>query len=85
MKQTEYFMINEKLLDKQEAIEFIACLNLEHDRHLADSLVCLDKIKFSQTKPIVYLVFWFSSYKRHLKDLEMIDKTIVYLQNKFRE
>ena len=84
MKKDDYFIIDEKLLDKQEAIEFIACLNLERERHLADSLLCLDKIKFSQIKPIIYLVFWFSSYKRHLKDLEMIDKTIVYLQQKWR-
>jgi hypothetical protein len=82
-KKDHYFMIDEKQLDKQESIEFILFLMQEKNRHKVASAECLMKIKTSVNKSFIYLTFWFSSYKRHLQDIEMIDKSIDYLSDKF--
>jgi len=81
MKKDKYFMIDEKLLDKKESVEFIHCLEIEKIRHVVSKINCLTKIKLSSS--ILLLTFWFSSYKRHIQDIEMIEKSIKYLKSKW--
>lgn len=81
-KKNKYFMIDEKLLDEDESKEFISCLNIELDRHNISKLECLKKIELSPS--VLLLTFWFSSYKRHLQDIEMIKKSIKYLKIKWK-
>lgn len=83
MKKNQFMMIDETQLDKDESIEFILFLMQERNRHKVASAECLMKIKTSINKSLIYLTFWFSSYKRHLQDIEMIDKSIEYLSDKF--
>lgn len=80
-KRNKYFMIDEKLLDKDESKEFISCLELEKLRHEVSKLECLRKIELSSS--LLFLTFWFSSFKRHIQDIEMIDKSINYLKSKW--
>jgi len=74
-------MIDEKLLDKKESIDFIYCLEVEKLRHEVSKIDCLTKIEISTS--LLLLTFWFSSYKRHIQDIEMIEKSIDYLKKKW--
>jgi len=80
-KKDKYFMIDEKLLDKKESIEFIYCLEIEKIRHEVSLTDCLIQIDLSAS--FLLLTFWFSSYKRHIQDIELIDKSIRYLKLKW--
>lgn len=80
-KKDKYFMIDEKSLDKNESREFIFCLEIERFRHIISMNDCLTKIQSSFS--LLILTFWFSSYKRHIQDIEMIDKSIKYLKLKW--
>ena len=82
MKKDKYFMIDEKLLDKDESIEFIHCLEVELFRHIISQNNCLSNIQ-SLKCSFLFLTFWFSSYKRHIQDIEMIEKSINYLKQKW--
>lgn len=75
-------MIDEKLLDKKESIDFIYCLDKEKIRHIVSKINCLTEIDISTS--FLFLTFWFSSYKRHIQDIEMIDKSIQYLKAKWK-
>lgn len=81
-KKDKYFMIDEKLLDKDESREFISCLEIELDRHEVSKIDCLTKIELSSS--LLLLTFWFSSYKRHIQDIKMIEKSIEYLKEKWQ-
>lgn len=74
-------MIDEKSLDKNESIEFIFCLEIEKYRHTISIDDCL--IKMQSSFSFLLMTFWFSSYKRHIQDIEMIDKSIKYLKLKW--
>ena len=82
LKKNKYFMIDETGLSRLESKEFISCLEVEKFRHVNAKNNCL--IKFQQSYSFLNLMFWFSSYKRHLQDIEMIDKSIKYLKLKWK-
>lgn len=76
-------MIDEKQLNIDESKEFIGFLLKERNRHHIASAECLMKIKNSKDKSLLFLTFWFSSYKRHLQDIDKIDESVKYLSDKF--
>ena len=74
-------MIDEKFLDKKQSKQFIFCLEIERCRHVISINDCIIKIQSSSS--FLLLTFWFSSYRRHIQDIEMIDKSIEYLKSKW--
>jgi hypothetical protein len=81
-KKDHYFMIDEKLLDKNESLDFIICLEIEMERHETSKYECIDKMRDTSLSDLEH-TFWFSSYKRHVQDIEMIGKSIEYLKKKW--
>lgn len=84
LKKNEYFMIDEKKLNKDEAKTFIQLLILERERHFKAMREALNNLKESfEIHKQVKALFWYSSYKRHCQDIKMINKSINYLKRKF--
>lgn len=81
-KENQYFMLDEKELDREESIIFIECLEDEKKRHENARSLCLALLSRTD-KPILFILFMFSSYKRHQQDLDMIQESIDYLRKKW--
>ena len=81
-KENHYFMLDEKELDRKESITFIECLEDEKKRHENARSLCLALLSKSD-KPEIFMLFMFSSYKRHQQDIDMIQASIDYLVEKW--
>ena len=81
LKKDEYYIIDETILNKDESKNFITYLKIELNRHNDSKTDCWCKMYCAKSD--LYFFFWFSGYKRHLKDIEMIRKTIKYLTHKW--
>jgi len=82
-KENHYFMIDEKELNRDEAIQFIECLEDEKKRH--ENARNLSLALLSRTdKHVLFIVFMFSSYKRHQQDIEMIQASLDYLRDRWK-
>ena len=75
-------MIDEKKLDKHEAWYFIRCMEDELQRHKTAQSTASKMVQI--TTSIVTKRFYEYSITRHKEDMDMIKKTINYLQRKWK-
>lgn len=80
-KKDQYFIIDETQLDKNETKLFIQLLEKEKLRHIMEK----DKAvtMYATCKTNLETQFHFSAFKRHIQDIDAIDKTLDYLRKKW--
>ena len=74
-------MIDEHMLDREEAEQFIACMKEEKTRHERAKVDAQVHANRANTK--VEALFWTFGVTRHEDDISMIQKTIEYLLKKW--
>jgi len=74
--------IDETQLNKEEAKLFIDFLTDERNRHAQEMYRCKEEA-FKDVHPFLSIVYY-SAVTRHLDDIQHIDRTIVYLQEKYK-
>ncbi|MFO8022250.1 MAG: hypothetical protein R6U65_07275 [Perlabentimonas sp.] len=75
-------MIDEQLLNKEEAISFLDCMKAELRRHkIAQKEAEIESIT-NVSDPVKHR-FWKYGSKRHEEDIQMIERTIRLLETRF--